>query len=246
MESGLRLAGTVIRRSTAWSRGNPRVCYAFVLVHRGEARPTKVSVCESRSRRRGDPKLSQGYMRRRRSESGGSAKRSRVAEKGDGGGNVGQCAKRREPAAAAKKGRGRSDARPMASRSRERSRAERRPRARRRDNRALRARARPASVVGVRCRGRREPTESRPTSTMTMDDDGDGGGEDCAAAAMGFIGGGEGKNDQRLIKSVADLSQICHKLRYRSATYLFMWLICRRSVTTLAGNLWWEKSATDL
>ncbi|KAK9157635.1 hypothetical protein Scep_004209 [Stephania cephalantha] len=30
---GLREAGTVIRRSTAWSRGNPRVCYAFVLVH---------------------------------------------------------------------------------------------------------------------------------------------------------------------------------------------------------------------
>ncbi|KAK9111280.1 hypothetical protein Scep_018799 [Stephania cephalantha] len=64
LESGLRLAGTVIRRSTAWSRGNPRVCYALALVHRGEAWPTTVSVCESWSRRRGDPKLSQGYMRR--------------------------------------------------------------------------------------------------------------------------------------------------------------------------------------
>ncbi|KAK9121428.1 hypothetical protein Syun_019045 [Stephania yunnanensis] len=47
------------RRSTAWSRGNPRVYYAFVLDHRGEARPTAVSVCESWSCRRGDAKLSQ-------------------------------------------------------------------------------------------------------------------------------------------------------------------------------------------
>ncbi|KAK9089099.1 hypothetical protein Scep_028181 [Stephania cephalantha] len=46
LESGLREAGTVIRRSTTWSRGTPRVCYAFVLVYRGEARPTAVSVCE--------------------------------------------------------------------------------------------------------------------------------------------------------------------------------------------------------
>ncbi|KAK9111622.1 hypothetical protein Scep_019141 [Stephania cephalantha] len=38
-------------------------------------------------------------------------------------------------------------------------------------------------VVGVRCKERREPAESRSTSTMTVDDDGDGGGEDCAAAA---------------------------------------------------------------
>ncbi|KAK9089309.1 hypothetical protein Scep_028391 [Stephania cephalantha] len=38
---GLSEAETVIRRSTAstsWSRGTPRVYYAFVLVHRGEAR----------------------------------------------------------------------------------------------------------------------------------------------------------------------------------------------------------------
>ncbi|KAK9132139.1 hypothetical protein Scep_011667 [Stephania cephalantha] len=44
---------------------------------------------------------------------------------------------------------------------------------------------------GVRCRGRREPTESRSTSTMTVDDDDDGGAEDCAAAAKGIVGGGD-------------------------------------------------------
>ncbi|KAK9163440.1 hypothetical protein Syun_004342 [Stephania yunnanensis] len=46
-------------------------CYAFVLVHRGEARTTAVSVCESRSRRRGDPKLSQRIFK---ASSGGEEK----------------------------------------------------------------------------------------------------------------------------------------------------------------------------
>ncbi|KAK9139963.1 hypothetical protein Scep_009644 [Stephania cephalantha] len=188
LESGLRLAGTVIRRSTAWSRGNPRVCYAFVLVHRGEARPTAVSVCESRSRGRGDPRQSQGYMRRA-SSGGGRAGGEQSGGKGH---------RRRRVAAAAeiwgrRNGgkRRRNGSRPDGVGVRtvggdvegERRRRdaingvhERRQRRRRR---TAQQRARP--MVSKRRRALRSGESARVTV-----DNGDGGGEDCAATTMGF------------------------------------------------------------
>ncbi|KAK9132138.1 hypothetical protein Scep_011666 [Stephania cephalantha] len=80
------MAGTVIRRSTAWSRGNPRVCYAFVLIHRVNLADDKFRCRVVASRRRGDPKLSQGYMTRAMAGgesrgSNGGGKRSRAWRK---------------------------------------------------------------------------------------------------------------------------------------------------------------------
>ncbi|KAK9089209.1 hypothetical protein Scep_028291 [Stephania cephalantha] len=99
---------------------------------------------------------------------------------GSGGKNLGQRRKRREPTATEKGGRGGAMLDPMASAFT------------RGDQRRRRRRPRSgADIVGVRCRRRREPAESRSTTTMTVDDDGDGGGEDRAAAAKGFVGGGE-------------------------------------------------------
>ncbi|KAK9088336.1 hypothetical protein Scep_027418 [Stephania cephalantha] len=132
------------------------------------------------------------------SESSGAAaeKGSMMAKKvASGGGNVGQRRKRKEPAAAGKGGQGPSDARPDGVGVHERRSAAREEKTAQRRRRTIgRSGGATLGVVRVCCRGRREPVESRLTSTMTVDDDGDGGGEDCAAAAKGFVGGGEGKN----------------------------------------------------
>ncbi|KAK9101429.1 hypothetical protein Scep_024859 [Stephania cephalantha] len=97
MESGLRESGTVIRKSTAWLRGNPRVCYAFVLVHQGEAQPTRCR-CAAESRvADGDPREvkdeaaavveeAKASKRRKKKGRGGGKGGTAVEEASNGGG----------------------------------------------------------------------------------------------------------------------------------------------------------------
>ncbi|KAK9151247.1 hypothetical protein Syun_009556 [Stephania yunnanensis] len=151
--------------SYAWSRSNPQV------VHRGEARPTVVSVCESRSRRRGDPKLSQG----------GAGGKQRWRNRGRravvvacGGRNVEAVAELDEIRDGRKGGRSRlaisgagGEDHAAAAASDDQLAGRRDPRCRRR---ALQRKDR--------------ASESRLTSTMIVDDDGDGGGKACAVTRL--------------------------------------------------------------
>ncbi|KAK9133314.1 hypothetical protein Scep_012842 [Stephania cephalantha] len=146
--------------------------------HEGEARPTAVSVCESRNRRRGGPKLSQGgakQQRQRRSEAAASGEPKAAARGGTGGmkrgggggggGNVGAAALS-DVTAAVEKG----------SITTANTGAWRRPRARQRgatDDNLEQGRA-TRGVVGVRCGGRTESASrgrrrrSRWTTTATV------------------------------------------------------------------------------
>ncbi|KAK9161350.1 hypothetical protein Syun_007691 [Stephania yunnanensis] len=120
LESGLRLAGTVIRRSTAWSRGNPRVSYAFVLVHgvkldRRQCRCASHRVVAKETRNSVKELLRRARRRRSRGRAAVMEKGHAVAEKvASGGENVGQQQKRREPVAAEKGGKGGAMLGPMA------------------------------------------------------------------------------------------------------------------------------------
>ncbi|KAK9111285.1 hypothetical protein Scep_018804 [Stephania cephalantha] len=114
-------------------------------------------------------------------------------------------------------------------------------------------------VVGVRCRGMREPAESRSMSTMTVDDDGDGGGEDCAVRRWRRGQKGLRERGTRRMgfgftsffyvatdRDRSSLSPIVCRRSYADhretslldqLTDLFQALICRKSVTTLAGEI---------
>ncbi|KAK9136063.1 hypothetical protein Syun_015393 [Stephania yunnanensis] len=126
------------------------------------------------SRRRGDPKLGQRIFK----VSSGSGKGSH------GRGKSGQRRKRRELAAVEKGGKGEA----ISSGVHERRSAALEEKTAQRHRRTItRCAGATRIVVGVRCRGRREPAESWWTSTMTVDDDEDGGGEDCAATPQQML-----------------------------------------------------------
>ncbi|KAK9136069.1 hypothetical protein Syun_015399 [Stephania yunnanensis] len=122
------------------------------------------------SRRRGDPKLSQRIFK----VSSGGGKGSH------GDGKSGRRRKRRELAAAEKGGKGEAITGGVHER---RSAALEEKTAQRHRRTIARSGSATRGVVGVRCRGRREPAELWWTSTMIVDEDDDGGGEDCAVAA---------------------------------------------------------------
>ncbi|KAK9140800.1 hypothetical protein Scep_010481 [Stephania cephalantha] len=174
-------------RSTAWSRGNPRVCYAFVLVHRVKLGDGSVGVRVTESSRE-RPKLDQGgagrATRRRIAKAsgvGGIGSRESAehgaAERGGGhgGGNVGRGEIGRNPRRAGKRGAnngagGENRAMRQAAASD--------------DNLAQKGRA---SRVSSACFAEEEG-RGRRVAVDVDDDNGrgrrDSGGEDCAAAGI--------------------------------------------------------------
>ncbi|KAK9089158.1 hypothetical protein Scep_028240 [Stephania cephalantha] len=202
------------------SRGDPRVRYAFVLVHRGGSADGRVGVrvAESSQRR------PETQSRRSRegaaaaeepgsSNGGGSGGRGAVVV-ASGSGNVGAAAESEKGGrpGQANNGAGGEDRAAAAALDDNLAEGPRDPRCgRRRKDRA---------------------GESRSTSTMTVDDDGDGGGE--AYAAAGNVCWRQRRKIRLAERGVEEdgfwfLPFLCSD---RSATDFVMSLICSRSSQT--------------